>query len=511
MKNNYCVETERDVLAGLIKHTDQLVRYKSVLHEDLFHLPEHHSIYQEIIRQLEEERRVSPSSMKNKFEALGWTDRQGNPISQLIMAICAAAPEPDEIHELILQLTELQYQRKGKATCDKISSILTENLTLSEKYEKINQVYTDGMRVPITQESKPTKLWQGYIESKEYDAAHPEEKEDVGYDWPYATVNDIYGKLRRGCVHVVVARGGSGKSTMIMHVARHMHDTHNLPVLILDTEMSKETVQNRTFAAISGNTVYSLEENKWFQNEETKRKFYEGSKKIKEDDNIYYIDVGGKSIEEIEAVTLDFYYTQVGAGNPFVMIYDYVKCDGKSLKNNWAEHQALGDHVDKLHQLARSLDCVVLTAAQANRSGDSFGSHKTRAGIADDTTAIADSDRIQRYAEFVAILSVKTVEDIVLDEPEVEDSDDAEMRTVTDPLNLQFGTHRFTVVKSRHGGARAAGHLDFVERTVANGQRTMTRNYINFCIHNFDVVDKGDLRDIVAMQREDHELEDNLL
>ena len=95
MKNNYCVETERDVLAGLIKHTDQLVRYKSVLHEDLFHLPEHHSIYQEIIRQLEEERRVAPSSMKNQFAALGGTERQGNPISQLIMAICAAAPEPD--------------------------------------------------------------------------------------------------------------------------------------------------------------------------------------------------------------------------------------------------------------------------------------------------------------------------------------------------------------------------------------------------------------------------------
>ena len=193
------------------------------------------------------------------------------------------------------------------------------------------------------------------------------------------------------------------------------------------------------------------------------------------------------------------------------MIYDYVKCDGKALKNNWAEHQALGEHVDKLHQLARSLKCVVLTAAQANRSGDSFGSNRSAAGIADDSTAIGDSDRIQRYAEFVAILRVKTVEEVALDEPDIADSDDAEMRTISDPLNLQFGTHMFTVVKSRHGGARSAGHLDFVERVGANGKRMMSRNYINLCIHNFDVVDKGDLRDIVASQREDHDLEDSLL
>ena len=122
MKQNYCIETERDVLAGIIKHTEQLIRNKKVLHEDLFHAPEHNSIYQEVIRQLEEERRVSPDSMRNKFEALGWKDRQGNPISQLIAAICAAAPEPDEISELILQLIELDYQRKGKKTCDKIHS-----------------------------------------------------------------------------------------------------------------------------------------------------------------------------------------------------------------------------------------------------------------------------------------------------------------------------------------------------------------------------------------------------
>tara|TARA_B100000214_G_scaffold372668_1_gene351352 strand:+ start:11638 stop:13179 length:1542 start_codon:yes stop_codon:yes gene_type:complete len=513
MKNDYCSETERDVLAGIITSTDQLIRNKSILHDELFYISEHRSIYEEITRQLNEERRVSTDSMRNKFEQLGWTDRVGNKLSDLIDAICVSPPAPEEITELITQLIELDYQRKGKKACKKIQTILQENISLPEKFDEINRTFSEGMKIPVSQGQKPTKLWEGYIEQKEYDASNPEEKEVIGYEWPYKTVTDIYGKLRKGCVHVIVARGGAGKSTMLNHVSKHLHDSYDLPILILDTEMTKEVVQDRMFASISGASVYSLEENKWFKNEETKQKFYEGAKKIKSDEKIYHMYVGGKSIEEIEAIALDFYYTEVGSGNPFVMIYDYVKCDSNSLKKNWAEHQALGDHMDKLHQLARSLNCVVLTAAQANRSGDSFGSNKNAAGIADDSTAIADSDRIQRYAEFVAILRTKTVADVALDEPNLENEDvtGAEISSITNPLDLEFGTHMFTVIKSRHGGARSAGHIDFVERVGANGKRSHTRNYINLSFHNFEIIDKGDLRDIVRSQSEDHDLSNDLL
>ena len=513
MNINYCTETERDVLAGLITNSNQLIRNKKILHSDLFHAPEHSSIYEEITRQLDEERRVSPDSMRNKFDQLGWTDRKGNKISDLIAAICVSPPEADEISELIIQLVELDYQRKGKKAAIKMQNILDENLPLPEKFDRIQETFAEGMRIPVSQGEKPTKLWEGYIEQKEYDAAHPEEKEDIGYDWPYPTVTDIYGKLRKGCVHVVVARGGAGKSTMINHVSKHLLDKYDLPALILDTEMDKGTVQDRMFASISGVGVHPLEENKWFKNDDTKRKFYEGSKKINADEKIYHIYVGGKSIQEIEAIALDFYYTEIGSGNPFLMVYDYVKCDAGALKNNWAEHQALGDHMDRLHQLARTLNCVVLTAAQANRSGDSFGTNRNAAGIADDSTAIADSDRIQRYAEFVAILRTKTYADVALDEPNVEnaDADTAEIRSIANPSDLQFGTHMFTVIKSRHGGAKSAGHIDFVERFGANGKRTHSRNYINLSFENFQVIDKGDLRDIVRSQSEDHDLSDGLL
>ena len=178
------------------------------------------------------------------------------------------------------------------------------------------------------------------------------------------------------------------------------------------------------------------------------------------------------------------------------------------MRNNWAEHQALGDHMDKLHQLARSTNAIFLTAAQANRTGDSFN---RTAGIADDSTAIADSDRIQRYAEFVAILRTKNPIELALDE-EISEEEANRRDILHDPTSFRYGTHMFTVIKSRHGGKNAEGHATWVRREGQNGQLILTRNYINFDINNFKVEERSDLRTILNNQLEQHELiDDDLL
>jgi replicative DNA helicase len=504
MKDDFSQETERDVLAGILVYPDSLIRYKNIIHRDLFHYPDHKTILDVIIRSLEEERYVDATTISAKISQAGYTDSNNRSLAPYVKHM-SAAPVPEEsLEELIYQLVDLHYSRKGKTTCQQIQSILSKDLPLAEKYNKANEIFVDGLRIPVNEGNKPVKLWEGYMDKLEYKAANPEEFESIGYEWPYPTVTQSYGKLRKGCVHVIVARGGVGKSTVLNHVGQHLLTKYDLPILILDTEMKTEVVQHRMFASLSGASVFSLEENKWFQNSETKDKVYSASKKIPSNSDIYHLYVGGKSIEEIEALVLDFYYTKVGSGNTFALMYDYVKCDSSALKNNWAEHQALGDHMDKLHQLAYSLDCVVLTAAQANRSGDSF--NRNSAGIADDSTAIADSDRIQRYAEFVAILRTKTVNEIALDEGVEEE--DADLQRAISPLDLRRGTHMFTVIKSRHGGERAAGHIDFVTRMGENNKLVSSRNYVNLSIHNFDVQDRGDLRAIIAEQSEDHEVVD---
>ena len=74
--------------------------------------------------------------------------------------------------------------------------------------------------------------------------------------------------------------------------------------------------------------------------------------------------------------------------------------------------------------MAKRLNCAILSAAQANRTGDSFSN---RTGVADDTTAIGDSDRIQRYGGQIVILRRKMPEELICMSPLMKDTDEQEM------------------------------------------------------------------------------------
>ena len=74
MKDDFSQETERDVLAGILVYPDSLIRYKNIIHRDLFHYPDHKTILDVIIRSLEEERYVDPTTISAKISQAGYTD-----------------------------------------------------------------------------------------------------------------------------------------------------------------------------------------------------------------------------------------------------------------------------------------------------------------------------------------------------------------------------------------------------------------------------------------------------
>jgi len=78
-----------------------------------------------------------------------------------------------------------------------------------------------------------------------------------------------------------------------------------------------------------------------------------------------------------------------------LMIFDYIKePDSNSIERNRKEYQVLGDVTTKLKDLSGSLNIPCLTAVQVNREG-----------------AVADSDRIIRYADTIMQWMYKTEEE----------------------------------------------------------------------------------------------------
>ena len=188
----YSRQTEKDVLSGILNHPEQLIRHKKILNKELFKIVDHRKIFDVIITSLEEDRKIDPVTISNKLDAFNFKDGKGRNLSDYVKSIAYDTPLSESIPELIYQLVDLSYRRHAKETLSYLTGILSSDDSLPEVHNKINQIFAEKIRIPVSNEEKPLKLWEGYIEALEEKAANPEEHlEEIGYDWPYSTLNNI--------------------------------------------------------------------------------------------------------------------------------------------------------------------------------------------------------------------------------------------------------------------------------------------------------------------------------
>jgi hypothetical protein len=202
----------------------------------------------------------------------------------------------------------------------------------------------------------------------------------------------------------------------------------------------------------------------------------------------YHYHVRNKTTDEICAIIRRWHMKYVGRGNKCVIAYDYVKMTGDKVGKNWAEHQAIGEKIDKLKRVSEEINAPLITAMQMNRSGESFNRNSG--------TAISLSDRLQWFATFVAIFRRKTLDEIAMD-------------------GERFGTHKLIPLKTRFQGRDAAGHQDLLRRRTSetvNGRTVQSEkfvnNFLNFRVENFQVKEEGSLQDIITFEEQSFDIQD---
>jgi hypothetical protein len=244
--------------------------------------------------------------------------------------------------------------------------------------------------------------------------------------------------------------------------------------------MSTLDTQMRLVASISSVPLWYIETGNWRKNPEMIQKVREAWPKVKNMTHYHY-HVSNKSIDEISSIIRRWYYTKVGRGNQALIAYDYIKLTGEKVGQNWAEHQAIGDKIDKLKRISEEIKCPVITAMQLNRTGENFNRNASQ--VTDDSSAISLSDRMQWFASFVGIFRRKTQDEIQVD-------------------GEQFGTHKLIAIKTRFQGREGTGHHDLVRRRTGENEFKYFNNYINFDVGNFNVEERGTLREIVDAENE---------
>jgi len=281
----------------------------------------------------------------------------------------------------------------------------------------------------------------------------------------------------------------AGKGLIVTHNSTWLNDicyktanacNKNTKAIILDTEMSTLDTQMRLVASISTVPLWYIETGNWRKNPEMIQKIRDAWPKVKNMTHYHY-HVANKNIDEIASIIRRWYYTKVGRGNQAIIAYDYIKLTGEKVGQNWAEHQAIGDKIDKLKRISEEIKCPVITAMQLNRTGENFNRNASQ--VTDDSSAISLSDRMQWFASFVGIFRRKTQDEIQVD-------------------GEQFGTHKLIAIKTRFQGREGTGHHDLVRRRTGENEFKYFNNYINFDVGNFNVEERGTLREIVDAENE---------
>lgn len=430
---------ERAVLAGICRYgLDSYVEVAPILEESAFTIDHNKVIFKCLKHQLENQNTVDFASLLSSANSLNLSDYVNRPeVLKHIRGIFETPINIDNVFPNAALIRRLDFARSLQNKCrdiyKKLGSVTGEETLSSILSIAENEI--NHLSLSFVKEEKTTPRVLG-SKIKEYLLSRAENPSDiVGLttpftDWDYA----IGGGLRRKCVDVIAARPKTGKSVFCDNVALHTA-MKNIPVLVLDTEMSEEDHYNRIIANMSNIPINDIATGKYAKDESQFRRVMEAADTF-EKLPYYYICINGKPFEETIAIIKRWVLKEVGYDSDSVMkdclvIYDYLKLmSGSDISNDMKEYQILGFQITQLHNLAVEYDFPCLTFCQLNRDGISKES----------TDAVSGSDRIIWLCTSFSILKDKTEEEIATD-------------------GIKAGNRKLVPIVSRHGPGLENGYV----------------------------------------------------
>lgn len=408
------VGSERAVLAGLIQHgIDGYVSVSELITTDSFGNIDNQVIFKCIKHILDNDQKIDIPSILSAASLLNFSDTINTQQElKYIKSLFDFPVNRDNIFNFAIQLKKFEFARKIKKLTHKVHKDI-DNITGSESINDIVQILENPVTEFLREDDggeNPSKI--GKDIDKYIDFLIENKCDIIGIPTGFPIYDDaIGGGLRRKCVDLIAARPKVGKSVFADNVALNVA-SKNIPVLMLDTEMSKEDHINRLLANISGIPINEIATGKFTEDQEKHENVKLAIEKIS---NIpyNYISVAGKPFEQILNLIKRWIVQEVkvddtGKTNDCLIIYDYLKLmSSDSITNNIQEYQALGFQITSLHNLCVNLDIPCLSFVQLNRDGITKES----------TDAVSGSDRLIWLCTSFTIFKSKSTEELAEDGP----------------------------------------------------------------------------------------------
>lgn len=313
----------------------------------------------------------------------------------------------DNLKIYVKQVRNKALKRLAYGMGADIQGLAQEDCTTEQLIDNIQRMTVD---LVLNNESQTDiyRMGEEVEERLRRRAEHPREIPGFAMGWPQ------FDKITQGQkgneLTVIVAESKTGKSTLLLNMAKKFSIDDGIPGLYIDTEMNDEEQEDRLLSIISGvpyeeivNGMFSIDTA--YGNASSKvAMLHEAARKIRES-HLYHVYMPNFSIEKTTALVRK-YKIQYNIG---YAVFDYIKLPTSELAGlaNAQEYQRLGFMTTCLKDLCGTLNIPVITAAQSNRTA--VGNTNL------DANAIGGSYRILQMATRLIFLRNKTEYEIAND------------------------------------------------------------------------------------------------
>ena len=382
---------ERAVLAGIFSYgLESYVEVCDIIDSDSFSHKNNQVIFKCIEKIIKDGAEIDLPSLLSAAKKLDLQDIINSTQElEYINSLMEYPVKKDNVLYFAAQIKKFEFARKIKKLTNKIGRDIDDingDESIDEIINILENPITDFLREDDTG-NKPERIGDGVEEYLEFLIEN--KCDQIGIPTGFARYDAaIGGGLRPGGVDLVSARPKVGKSVFGDNVAINVA-AKGIPVLMLDTEMSKEDHLNRIISNLSGVPINEVATGRFTDDDEKSIKVKQAIDHIK-DIPYTYVTVAGAPFEQILNTIKRWIMQEVGQDengktNQCVVVYDYLKLmTSGSITNNIQEYQALGFQITALHNLAVKYEFPCLSFVQLNRDGITKES----------TDAVSGSDRL---------------------------------------------------------------------------------------------------------------------
>lgn len=445
---------ERMVLSALVQHgSEWLYSIDPILKESFFFYPENRIVYSTIHHLITKDSIDKPNAATiiGKINDIHSGSLEKYQLADYVDLLLSKEVLLSQITPFLNKVIKFGLARNLKLRLEEAQDKI-ENMeggeSLLEIINEAERPIADFTQSLVTKD-ETANMVEGLEEYVEY--LNKQENKILGISTGYKRLDYFLGGgLRKPGFHMFGARKKVGKSMVALNFANNI-TKQNVPVLYLDTEMTREIQWNRWLSLNSQIPTHILESGGFANVPGSKEHIKECIAELKTR-QFYYHNISGKHHTEWLSIMRKWIMKKVkfddnGNVNPCVIVLDYIKMMNLNDSGNFQEYQYLGQIATDLHNFCIQYNIPMIGFVQLNRDGITK----------EDQSVIAGSDRLLDLCSSFTILKNKSQEDY---------SDDAN--------GPNEGNKKFIVIATRFGPGNDEGEYinlkaDLSKATIIEG------------------------------------------